>query len=236
MANTGDNIQSHEANWQFSGEMVVNFNDHIEKSVPLYQQGHQLICDLSDFFVRPTSTVYEIGCSTGRLINKLAQHNKHKTQANFIGIDVESDMIDYANAQPKSDNVEFVCGDIISTKLKTTDLIVCYYTVQFIPPAARQQVIDKLYQSLNWGGALIFFEKMRAPDARFQDIFTTLYTDYKLRQGYKAQDILAKTSSLKGVLEPFSNQGNLDLLKRAGFVDITSIQKSLAFEGILAIK
>ncbi|MEK7298654.1 MAG: methyltransferase, partial [Candidatus Margulisiibacteriota bacterium] len=41
---------------------------------------------------------------------------------------------------------------------------------------------------------------------------------------------------LKGVLEPFSTQGNLDLLKRAGFVDVTSVMKYICFEGFLAIK
>ena len=45
-----------------------------------------------------------------------------------------------------------------------------------------------------------------------------------------------KTRSLKGILEPFSTQGNLDLLSRAGFVDVMTVQKYLCFEGFLAIK
>jgi len=93
-----------------------------------------------------------------------------------------------------------------------------------------------LYQSLNWGGALIMFEKVRAPDARFQDIINTLYFDYKLKQEYSEENIIGKMMSLKGILEPFSTQGNLDMLKRSGFVDITTIQKYLSFEGFLAIK
>jgi tRNA (cmo5U34)-methyltransferase len=38
------------------------------------------------------------------------------------------------------------------------------------------------------------------------------------------------------VLEPFSTQGNLDMLKRAGFVDVMTIMKYVCFEGFLAIK
>jgi tRNA (cmo5U34)-methyltransferase len=115
-------------------------------------------------------------------------------------------------------------------------MIVCYYTVQFIDPSVRQELMDKLYASLNWGGALLLFEKVRGSDARFQDILTTLYTDYKLRKGYTPEEIISKTRSLKGVLEPFSTQGNIDMLKRAGFVDINTVQKYLCFEGFLAIK
>ena len=80
------------------------------------------------------------------------------------------------------------------------------------------------------------FEKVRAPDARFQDIINTLYLNYKLDQGYTGDNIVSKMMSLKGVLEPFSTQGNIDLLKRAGFLDIVSVQKYLSFEGFLAIK
>ena len=30
------------------------------------------------------------------------------------------------------------------------------------------------------GGGFILFEKVRGPDARFQDILQTLYTEYKI--------------------------------------------------------
>jgi tRNA (cmo5U34)-methyltransferase len=80
------------------------------------------------------------------------------------------------------------------------------------------------------------FEKVRGPDARFQDIITILYNEFKINQGYTPDDIWAKSISLKGVLEPFSSQGNIDMLKRAGFLDINTIQKFLCFEGFLAIK
>ena len=65
---------------------------------------------------------------------------------------------------------------------------------------------------------------------------TGLYTDYKLAQGYTAEEVVSKTRSLKGMLEPFSTQGNIDLMKRAGFVDIIGVLKYVCFEGFLAIK
>ena len=63
-----------------------------------------------------------------------------------------------------------------------------------------------------------------------------LYTDYKLDVGYDAEEIVAKSRSLKGVLEPFSTQANIDLAKRAGFKDIMTIMKYVCFEGFVAIK
>jgi tRNA (cmo5U34)-methyltransferase len=37
-------------------------------------------------------------------------------------------------------------------------------------------------------------------------------------------------------MEPFSTQGNTDMLRRAGFVDIVTVHKYVCFEGFLAIK
>ena len=103
-------------------------------------------------------------------------------------------------------------------------------------PSERQRLFDKIYNSLKWGGALLFFEKVRSCDARFQDIMTNMYTEYKLNNGYTPDEIMGKTKSLKGILEPFSTQGNLELLKRAGFVDFMTVMKYVCFEGFLAIK
>lgn len=241
MSNVGDGLSSERGNWKFSGAVVDSFDDHVSKSVPLYNEGHDLICDISDFFIKSNSVCYEIGCSTGALTLKLAEHNIGKPEAQFIGVDIESDMIKNANKKAKSKkdlNVSFLNENAIEIEMEkeSSDMIICYYTVQFIRPSVRQTLIDKLYNTLNWGGALLLFEKVRGSDARFQDIITTLYTDYKLRKGYSPEEIISKTQSLKGVLEPFSTQGNIDLLKRAGFVDINTIQKYLCFEGFLAIK
>ena len=64
-----------------------------------------------------------------------------------------------------------------------------------INPSIRQTLINKFYDSLNWGGALLLFEKVRGADARFQDILSGLYLDYKLRQGYIQMILLVKAGA-----------------------------------------
>ena len=238
MSIVGDGLKADNANWNFGSEVVENFDSHASRSIPFYSEGHELITNLSDFFISSNSVCYEIGCSTGSLTYKLASHNSDKTGSRFIGIDIEKEMIQAARNKisPLPENIVFVKDDILQIELESADLIVAYYTIQFIRPSERQRLITKLYDSLRWGGALIMFEKVRGPDARFQDILTRLYDDYKLERGYSAEEIISKSRSLKGVLEPFSTQGNIDLLKRAGFVDIMTVMKQFCFEGFLAIK
>ncbi|CAN5258110.1 carboxy-S-adenosyl-L-methionine synthase CmoA [soil metagenome] len=233
----GHNIKAENANWSFGGEVPDTFVDHIRQSVPLYEEGHGLVTQFSDYFVSDTSTVYELGVSTGELLRKLAVQHMGRPGAKFIGLDVEEAMVGKARAHCADvPSIEILHEDARVLPLEKSDLIVSYYTMQFVPPRDRQMLFDKIYAALNWGGAFMMFEKVRAPDARFQDMVTTLYNDFKLSQGFSTEEIVMKTRSLKGIMEPFSTEANRDMLKRAGFVDQMTIQKYLCFEGFLAIK
>ena len=48
MDNVGDNISAKSANWTFGGDVHLYFDDHVNKSVPLYGIGHDLIEKLSE--------------------------------------------------------------------------------------------------------------------------------------------------------------------------------------------
>lgn len=231
----GDGITGHR--WSFGKQVPEQFAKHANRSIPFYEAGHELIAKISDSFVYDGSLIYDLGCSTGKLLFLLANRHQEK-KIQLIGIENEPAMIEYANQHHQHDLIQYVTDDVTQFDYgsETADLIICYYTVQFVRPAIRQPLIDRLFSALKWGGALLLFEKTRGPDARFQDLLTGLYNDFKLEQGYAADEILNKSQSLRGVLEPFSTQGNLDLLSRSGFKDWMTILKYICFEGIIAIK
>jgi tRNA (cmo5U34)-methyltransferase len=233
----GQDIEVTPANWSFSGNVADTFVEHVRRSVPYYDAGHDMVCQLSDFFCHADSACYEVGVSTGQLLRRLAEHHASKPGIKWTGIDPVESMVAKARQHCEGlHNVQVEVGDARLYDFDKADLIVSYYCIQFIPPRVRQEVYNHLYERLNWGGALILFEKVRAPDARFQDMVVSLYNDYKRGEGFSADEILNKTASLKSVLEPFSTEANLGLLRRAGFSDVMTVMKYLCFEGFLAIK
>ena len=139
-------------------------------------------------------------------------------------------------ARKKLKNCNFFAKDIVKANFTNADMIVSMFTMQFILPKYRQKIYDKIYKSLNWGGAFVLYEKIRGKDARFQDIFNFLYFDFKKKNKLDPIEILDKEKSLRGVLEPYTIQANIDFLKRAGFKDIIPITQYLNFIGFLAIK
>ncbi len=237
MADVGDIIKAGNAAWTFGDGVSERFDEHVARSVPLYAESHALTAALADWFVGDGSRCYDLGCSTGALCRAIAERTAGKRNVRIVGIDSEPGMIAKARERCAGlAHVQLVEADILDAELEPADMIVACYTMQFVKPKFRQLVFDRVYAALNWGGAFVLFEKVRAPDARFQDIATGLYQDYKLTRGYSGDEIVAKSRSLKGVLEPFSTEGNLGLLHRAGFVDVMTLLKYVSFEGFLAIK
>jgi len=234
--NAGDNIEVTSSNWTFKDKGVVeNFDSHVSKSVPFYDESHELILRIiPHFFDENTTKIVDFGCSTGVLLEKIKDSFQNR-KLDLTGLDVSKEMINHAKST-KNKSIKFTTKDLLSHNIDQVDVFISFYTLQFIKPKYRVDYLKKIYDSLAWGGAFFLFEKQRSPDARFQDIITTSYFKYKESQGYTGDHIYSKYMSLEGVLEPFSEHGNIQILNEVGFTDICPIFKYAPFGGMLCIK
>jgi tRNA (cmo5U34)-methyltransferase len=229
-------IFADNSSWTFDKNVAHNFDYHIEKSVPLYNEFKWLGEKLSDYYLKEDSTVYDIGCSTGSFLKRLAIRHDNKKKLKLHGIDIVKNMINFAKKNNKHKKITYQNKDILKYNFKKSDFFISFYTIQFIHPKHRQLLINKIYKKLNWGGAFLFLEKVRSYDARTQDQLTNIYEEFKIDNKFSLKEIINKKLSLKGVLEPFSTKANLQMLKRAGFEDVSTVAKFACFEFFLAIK
>ena len=86
-------IKLKNKSWSFDSSLANEFDNHINKSVPLYKDLHWLCLQVSDYFIRKDSTVYDLGCSTGKLLKRLSIRHLHKKKIKFIGLDIINKMI-----------------------------------------------------------------------------------------------------------------------------------------------
>ena len=101
MSDVGTNLNVDRGNWKFDSNIVDNFQEHIKNSVPLYSEGHEMICMLSDYFCENGSYVYDIGCSRGELIKKLAAYSN--LSLNIIGIESDDSFASAASNEVSSE-------------------------------------------------------------------------------------------------------------------------------------
>lgn len=229
-------IFAQNASWTFDKNVPNNFDYHINKSIPLYKEFQWLACKLSDYFLKDDSVIYDLGCSTGVFTKLLAERHKKKKKIRFYGLDIVKKMILFAKKHNSHKKITYIASDINNFRFLKSDLIISFYSIQFIKSKNRQKLIDKIFKSLNWGGAFFFVEKVRSYDARTQDQLTNIYEEFKIENGFTLKEIINKKHSLKGVLEPFSTIANIQMLKRAGFKDVSSVGKFICFEFFFAIK
>ena len=51
----GDDLRARNSAWTFKGSVAKNFQSHISKSIPFYEEGHELVIQVSDFFIKKDS-------------------------------------------------------------------------------------------------------------------------------------------------------------------------------------
>jgi len=85
---------------RFNKTLSQNFDSHVKKSVPFYEISHEITTELSKFFLKDNSRYYDLGCSTGTLIEKIDKSNAGK-KLELIGVDESKFMIDIAKKKKK---------------------------------------------------------------------------------------------------------------------------------------
>jgi len=226
------------SNWKFDDNITPIFDEHVRQHVPMYDDLHNTIAGLAGWFLEDDTNVYDIGTSTGKVIDSILEKYKDKL-INIVGVDTSRDMIDKSKRIfSGNSNVKLICGDATddSFEMKNASLVTAILTTQFIPQRYRQTLVDKIYNSLNPGGGFILVEKIIGNNARFNEMWVEMYHEMKLRNGVSEAQVFQKSKAIRGVLRPLTVDENMKLLYNAGFKDVDMFFKWNNFAGLIAIK
>ena len=223
--------------WKFDAGVARHFDDHVRKSIPLYDEVQRMVVEVSQWFIRDGSTVYDIGSSTGHTISLLLERHADKANLNLIGIEKSAPMIDVARKKCPATNVQFLQRDVYEMEgFPGADLVLCLYTLHFVPVEKRELVLQRVYRDLSDEGAFVMLEKIVADNPAVEDMWREIYWDFKRERGLNENMIREKAQSLKGILHPLTLHRNIALLREAGFTCIAPFMQWCNFVGLLAIK
>ncbi len=228
------------ASFTFDEQVVQVFPDMIKRSVPGYNQILAMIGVFAQRFVPPQGRVYDLGCSLGATTLSIARALSEKHPAELIGIDNAQAMITRCEeilAQHLPDQpVTLYCADILTEDFRPCHLMVLNFTLQFIAPADRDALLQRLYAALQPGGALIISEKFHLPDAQQNQQLIDWHHDFKRANGYSDLEISQKRSALEKVLLTDTPADLIQRLKDAGFCEALQWFQYLNFGAFIAIK
>ncbi|GAB6035077.1 carboxy-S-adenosyl-L-methionine synthase CmoA [Galenea microaerophila] len=225
--------------FQFDESVASVFPDMIQRSVPGYQTILTGIGELTQQFAQPNSQLYDLGCSLGAVTLTMRRKLPHP-HCKIIAVDNAQPMIEraqsYVSAFHSDIEVELRCEDMLQTPIENASVVVMNFTLQFIAPEKRQQILEKIYQGLNPGGILILSEKIHFVDPAIQNAIEALHLQFKRANGYSELEISQKRASLENVLISDSEAVHLDRLKKVGFNSAATWFQAYNFASFLAIK
>lgn len=225
--------------WAFNNIVAPIFDTHVRQHVPMYDEIQWMITELSHYFVQEGTNVFDIGCSTGETLMNL--YGSHKGRdVKIIGVDNSIDMIKVCKENIDGmKNVSAIYANAqndVELEMTNASLVVSMLTLQFMKFEDREDMMYKIYKSLNKGGGFIYVEKVYHTDANFNSMFTDTYYAKKIANGVTAQQVIEKTKSIRGVLNPLTVDDNIELMENVGFDKATMFFRWGNFVGFLAIK
>ncbi len=209
--------------FEFDQAVASVFDDMLSRSVPFYDEVRKLVIALILTEQEEGKKVLDLGSSTAKFLLDL--HSKMDVNMQLKGLDNSQAMLDRAEqkCQAFGAEIDLELADMLTYDYKDEDIIVANYTLQFIRPMQRLELVKKLYNALNKDGIFIFSEKVVFKDKKLDKDLIDIYYAYKKEQGYSEYEIAQKREALENVLIPFTIEENIKMCKEAGFKNVDTI-------------
>lgn len=215
-----------------------DFERHIEQSIRGYGNLRTDCLTFSQYFVEDDTLVLDIGCSTGRFLRQVRDTNQQRVpSARYIGIDIER-AFRKQWTRNSANNLKFVVADARRYDgYRDLSFVTSLFAMQFMPERCRTDLLQRVFDRMIAGGALVIAEKVHANSAKIQDMLTFMYYDFK-RESFSENAILAKERALRDKMKLWSEEQIVRTLEAVGFrpSHIQVFWRNHLFLGILAIK
>ncbi len=224
----------------FDQNVANVFDDMVSRSVPFYNELQKMFVSLAKTFVQPETSVYDLGCSTGVTLSNIAE-GVDDPSVTYVGVDNSDAMLEKARCRLAekglAERSELRNGDLNKPiNIANASLVLMNWTLQFVRPLNRGQLMEEIFNGLTHGGALIMAEKVLAKDSLINRLYIDYYYRYKNRQGYSDTEISKKREALENVLVPYRVDENVELLRDSGFQIVDVFFRWFNWAGFVAIK
>lgn len=226
----------------FNEDVAKVFPDMIKRSVPGYPTIVENLGVLAAQFAQPHSALYDLGCSLGAVTQALRRHVR-SDDCRVIAVDNSPAMVErcaeYLHAQDAMFQellpVEVIEADILALEFQPASLVALNFTLQFIAPEQRLELLTRIRQALLPGGALILSEKLRFTDEAEHELLGELHLAFKRANGYSELEIAQKRSAIENVMKPDSLEQHRERLLAAGFSKVVPWFQCLNFASLIAL-
>lgn len=229
--------------FSFDQSVVSVFDDMIQRSVPGYSTVVAMSGVLAERYAVSNSSLYDLGCSLGATSLAMADKISSAGQKNcrIIAVDNSRSMLDQFRTRLESLEIDSpiiqpVLADVQEVDISNASVVALNYTLQFISPGSRHEILQKIYQGMLPGAVLILSEKVLFEDDAVNQLYIDLHHEFKRANGYSDLEISQKREALEDVLRAETLSQHRQRLQDCGFQRVEVWFQCLNFASLIAFK
>ena len=222
--------------FEFDAEVAAVFDDMLQRSVPFYKESQKITQFFALKHLQEGGILYDLGCSTASLLLNIHRGLHHK--ARLVGLDNSAAMLEQAKRKCEAygADIEVLNEDILKFEYEQAEVFVSNYTLQFIRPLVREELIKKIANATKKEGVFIFSEKVISHHSKLNKDLIECYYGFKKEQGYSEYEIMQKREALENILVPYSEEENIKMALNNGFTHCEIVFRWANFATFIAIK
>ena len=230
----------HVGDFEFDDQVADVFPDMIARSVPGYASVLAMTGELAEKYAIGHTNIYDLGCSLGAAT--FLVRPRVPANCRIHAIDSSEAMVsrlDGLLAQPdQAGGCDVIVqeADIREVEIEKASFAILNFTLQFIPPEERSDLLGKVCDGMLQGGALVLSEKVHFADEAQQHLMTDLHHAFKRANGYSDLEIAQKRTALEKTLLTETLETHVERLRSAGFASASAWFQCFNFVSILAVK
>ena len=226
------------ADFAFDAAVVNVFPDMINRSVPGYQTIVAMTGVMAARYYQVGTRCYDLGSSLGA--STLSMARALPAEAVVTAVDNSPAMIercrDILAKTPHQASIELILANVQDVDFQPASVVVMNFTLQFIPPEQRREMIQRIADAMPKGGVLILSEKIAFSDPHLQELNTDLHHSFKRQNGYSELEVSQKRSALENVMIPETLSTHRERILNAGFNSCDVWFQCFNFASIVAVK
>ena len=229
-----------QGDFVFNEQVADVFEDMAVRSIPGYETIVSTIGGFAKKYYKSNSNIYDLGCSLGGVTFEICKQ-LGESDFNLVAIDNSEAMV--ARLVEKKtkiggldNSVKILCEDINDTAIENASVVILNFTLQFLPPKCRNQLIKRIYNALIPGGILVLSEKIVLDDNSLNNLFIGMYHKFKESNGYSELEISQKRLALENILIPEPISVHKSRHVSAGFNSFEVWFQHLNFASMISLK
>jgi tRNA (cmo5U34)-methyltransferase len=209
---------------------ISHYAENARRTVPGVDAVHRMASVLLAERASSDARILVLGAGGGLELKVFAGEHPGWT---FDGVDPVEAMLDLARSTigPLMDRVTLHAGYIDSAPEGPFDGAACLLTMHFLDPAERLRTLRQIRQRLKPGAPLVVMHISYGQDPQVREVWLDREEAYLIGSGASPADASARRVAVSKALHSLSPEHDEDLLRQAGFSDVTLFYAAFTFRG-----